>query len=194
MVVKIPDNWVGTFFGEEEANKIVNMTARQFADLLMKNNSRKDKFFLAGAVFDLQWHGLTEKAEELVRVALEKFEAPYDKIFAMVAFGKEKIASDKDEREIKSNFYCLIGEIFEDHEGTILSSSGNVMNCGEFTILAVAGPPRKDLPEFVKIHMEQHEEICLYHRGKVFNKFALSIPVTKDIKQVAEQIIEKYSK
>jgi len=194
MEVEIPDNWDGIFFEKEKANKILKMAAMKFAELLMKNNPKDAKFFLAGAIFDLEWHGLTKKAEELVRVASEKFEAPYDKIFAMVAFGKEEVASSEDEQEIKSMFYCLIGEIFEDREGKILSSSGNVMNCGEFTILVVAGPPRKDLPESVLKNMEQHETVCSYHQSEIFHRSAVDIRVTKEPEQVARKIIEKYSK
>ena len=196
MTVKLPENWNGTFF-EEEASEIANMTAEEFAESLMKNNPEDAKFFLAGAIFDFQWHGLTEKAVELIKVATEKFEAPYGKIPAMVTFGKKEVQSGKDEKEIKSMFYQLIGEMFADNVGTIAVLNLRIcdigMSCDEYTTLVIAGPFRKDLPESVRERMEQHEKACSYHQSEIFHQSVIGTQVTKDLEQAAKEIIEKYS-
>ena len=193
---KLPENWDGTFFKEEEASKIINMTAVEFANSLMKNNSKDAKFFLAGAIFDLEWHGLTEKAAGLIKTASEMFEAPYEVIPEWISSGKKHIESGIEEQKVKSIFYRLIGETFEDQKGIVLDLRicAIGMSCKEYTILAIAGPFRKDLPSSIIELMEQHEEVCSCHQSKAFHQFAISAPVTEALEQAARQIIEKYSK
>lgn len=114
MTDELSENWEGTFFEREEARIILNMTADEFAKSLMKNNPKDAKFFLAGAVFDLGWNGLKEKAEELTKVASEKFEGPYEQIFGMISFGKEQVDSGREEENVKRALYVLVGEVFHD--------------------------------------------------------------------------------
>ncbi len=67
------------------------------------------------------------------------------------------------------------------------------MTCEEFTLMAVAGPPRKKLPESVLKRLKQHEDACEYHRSSQFIQSVISTPVTNELTQAAEEIIGKYN-
>lgn len=121
MVKELPEDWNGTFFGKEEANAILNMTAAEFMESLLENNTEDAKFFLAGAIFDFDWNGLKEKAEELNKAASQKFHAPYEKIPEMAAFGKEKVALGLKECDARSAIYSVIGEMFEDKKRMVMN-------------------------------------------------------------------------
>lgn len=192
---KLPENWDGTFFKEEEASMIANMTADEFANSLMKNNSEDAKFFLAGAIFDFQWHGLTKKAEELVKVASEMFEGPYERIPKMIADGKRKIEAGLNEEGAKAMFARVVREVFEDQKGVVLDLKICTvgMSCEEYTTLVIGGPFREDLPSSVQKLMEQHKKECSYHQSETFHQSAVNTPVTKETEQAANRIIEKYS-
>ena len=192
---KLPENWDGTFFKEEEASMIANMTADEFANSLMKNNSEDAKFFLAGAIFDFQWHGLTKKAEELVKVASEMFEGPYERIPKMIADGKRKIEAGLNEEGAKAMFARVVQEVFEDQKGVVLDPKICTvgMSCEEYSTLIIGGPFRKDLPPSVQECMKQHENACSYHQNKTFRRSAINILVTKELEKAANEIIEKYS-
>ena len=197
MTVKLPENWNGAFWGKDEASNILNMSADEFANSLVKNNPKDAKFFLAGAIFDFQWHGQSKKAIELIKTASEMFEGPYEVIPEWISFGKKHIKSGMKEQEIKSMFYRFIGETFEDQTGVVVVLDLRIctvgMSCDEYTLLVIAGPPRKDLPSSVIELMKQHKEACSYHQSKIFYQSALGVPVTKELEEAARQIIEKYS-
>lgn len=195
MTVELPKNWNGAFWGKDEASNILSMSAEDFANSLIKNNPEDAKFFLAGAIFDFQWHGLTEKVEELIKTASEMFEGPYEVIPKWISSGKKHIESGMKEREVKSMFYRLIEETFEDQKGVVLDLKICTvwMSCEEYTILVIAGPFRKDLPQFIQDLMKQHKRACFYHQSKIFHQSALGAPVIKELEEVARQIIEKYS-
>jgi len=114
MANELPENWKGTFFQDEEATAILNMTSEEFTASVMENNSNDAKFFLAGAAFDFGWNGLEEKAKELIKAASDKFDAPYEKIPGMIGFGKEQVALGLGEDSVKSAIYSVIGEMFQD--------------------------------------------------------------------------------
>ena len=195
MTVELPENWNGTFFKRKEASRIANMTADEFANSLKESCPEDAKFFMAGAIFDFEWHGLIEKAAELIKTASEMFKGPYEVIPKWISSGKKHIESGIKEQEVKSMFYRLIGETFEDQKGVVLDQRVcNVgMDCGEYTVLIIGGPSRKDLPSSVRELMEQHEDACSCHQSEAFHQFAVSTPVTETLEQAARQIIEKYS-
>lgn len=125
MAKELPENWEGTFFGDEEARQILNITAEEFVRSLLANNPKDAKFFLAGAAFDFGWHGQREKADELIKAASKEFKAPYEKIMGMIDFGKEQIALGLEESNVKSAIYSLIGEMFQDRmKMTMVLGSG----------------------------------------------------------------------
>jgi hypothetical protein len=197
MTVKLPENWNGAFFRKKEAGMILNMTAKEFADSLVKNNPKDAKFFMAGAIFDFQWHGLTEKAEELMKVALKMFNELYGVIPKWISFGKKYVEFEmNDEVEVKSIFYELIEEIFEDQKGIGLDLNICTvgMSCKEYTLLIIAGPLFKDLPKSMQKRIEEHKESCFYHQSEIFHQSVICTPVTKELEEAARQIIEKYSK
>lgn len=199
MTVELPEDWNGMFFGKEEASKIANMTAKEFAESLTKGQPEDAKFFLAGAIFDFQWHGQSKKATELIKTASEMFEGPYEVIPEWISFGKKHIKSGMKEQEIKSMFYRFIGETFEDQTGVVVVLDLRIctvgMSCDEFTIIIIAGPLlRKDLPMSMQKRMEEHEKACSYHQSEIFHQFAIGVPVTKELEEAADKIIEKYSK
>ncbi len=196
MKVEIPEDWKGNFFDIEEAQHIIKMTAEEFILSLTEGQPSDAEFFLAGAIFDLYWNGLSEKAAELIIVASEKFNAPYRQIPVIIKLSKEEIATGKNEGDIKTMLYALIGAIFKDCVGAFiildLSSHSIGMSCDEFTTLVIAGPLRKDLPPSIQDLVKLHEISCIYHRSPAFNQSALRTPVTGKLEQAAKEIIEKY--
>jgi len=65
------------------------------------------------------------------------------------------------------------------------------MSCEEYSLLIIAGPD--DMPPSVKVRMERHQGMCEYHQSEAFHQSALSAPVTKELEQAAQEVVEKYN-
>lgn len=75
-----------------------------------------------------------------------------------------------------------------------LRQTAQGMPCEEYSLLVIAGPSSRNLPQPVQERMNMHLETCGYHNGQVFNDSALGTPVTPELEAAASEIVAKYSK
>ena len=73
-----------------------------------------------------------------------------------------------------------------------LRTTSEGVTCEEYSLLAIAGPYRLDLPSAVRERMDQHLMACAYHNSRTFLQSALGTPVTPEIEAAALEVVDKY--
>jgi len=67
------------------------------------------------------------------------------------------------------------------------------MTCEEHSALHIGGPGRSKMPPVVQERMDEHYDACKYHQSSTWIQSAVGTPVTKEIEEAAQEIIDKYS-